>query len=83
MSVRLAGTARPTMLFEADADLLEHRQAIANMRMAKAILRLIERTFGPLNDADRQRVLEAKPTQLETWADRIIDAVTIKQIFKH
>jgi hypothetical protein len=52
-------------------------------RMAKAILRLIERKFGPLNEADQQRVLEADHTQLEIWADRIIDAVTIKQIFKH
>ncbi|RCK78694.1 MAG: putative transposase [Candidatus Ozemobacter sibiricus] len=52
-------------------------------RMAKAILRLIEQKFGPLNEADRRRILEASEEQLDTWADRILDAATLEQIFKH
>ncbi|RCK78693.1 MAG: putative transposase [Candidatus Ozemobacter sibiricus] len=52
-------------------------------RMAKAILRQIERKFGPLNEADRRRILEASEEQLDTWADRILDATTLKQILKH
>ncbi|RCK78696.1 MAG: putative transposase [Candidatus Ozemobacter sibiricus] len=52
-------------------------------RMAKAILRQIERKFGPLNEADRRRILKASEEQLDTWADRILDAATLKQIFEH
>ncbi len=51
--------------------------------MARALVRLLERKFGTLNDEDRRRVLEAKITDLDKWTDRIIDATTLKQIFKH
>lgn len=51
--------------------------------MARTLVRQIERKFGELNESDRQRVLGAKTTDLEKWADRIIDAATLREIFKH
>jgi hypothetical protein len=46
-------------------------------------LRLLERKFGPLRQPNRPWVLAAELDDLEGWADRIIDAATIKDIFTH
>ena len=52
-------------------------------RMAKLILRMLEKKFGPLNEPDKKRVLSAKETILQKWGEILISASTIEEIFKH
>ena len=48
---------------------------------AELLLRLLERRFGPLSDAARQRVVKADAETLLTWADRILDAKTLPEVW--
>ena len=41
----------------------------------------LNRKFGPLPDALRQRVQAATPTQLEAWSLNILDAQTVEEVF--
>jgi len=43
--------------------------------------RLLARRFGPLGDDIRHRLQSATPEQLETWADRMLDAPSLAQVF--
>ena len=49
---------------------------------AIAILtRHLTKRFGPLSDATRQRLDTATLDQLDTWADRILDADSLDAVF--
>ncbi|MDP1651587.1 MAG: DUF4351 domain-containing protein, partial [Rhodocyclaceae bacterium] len=43
--------------------------------------RLIARRFGPIADATRDRLKAATAEQLENWAERILDASTLAEVF--
>ena len=48
---------------------------------AKSLVRLLERRFGPLSDADRERIAEADLDQLDAWIDRVLDAKSLEVVF--
>ena len=43
--------------------------------------RLLERRFGPLDPAVTERLQKASATELERWADNILDASTLDEVF--
>lgn len=45
------------------------------------LLRLITRRFGPLDSSTRQRLQQATVQELECWADNILDAQTLDDVF--
>ena len=47
----------------------------------RVILRLITRRFGPVSQETRERLETATPTQLENWADNILEARTLEEVF--
>ena len=47
----------------------------------KLLIRQITRRFGPLPDEIRQRIEQANIDQIEEWADRILDARSLADIF--
>ena len=48
---------------------------------AHALLRQLERRFGPVSDAVRAQVSAADVADLDLWLDRVIDAATIDAVF--
>ena len=48
---------------------------------ALALLRLLERRFGPLSDTVRDRVSNAAVDTIGLWLDRVLDADTIGAVF--
>jgi len=48
---------------------------------ATALLRIIERTFGPPSDSVRERVLAADSDTLLQWLDRILVAESVDAVF--
>jgi len=44
--------------------------------------RLLTRRFGPLSEATRNLLKSANTDQLELWADNILDAKTLDDVFK-
>ena len=48
---------------------------------ARILLRQLERRFGPISDAARQRVSDADPRSRDRWLDRVLDAPTIEAVF--
>lgn len=49
---------------------------------AKVLLRLLERRFGPLPDWVQERVSGATLIQLEGWAERVLDAGCLEEVFQ-
>ena len=45
------------------------------------LVRLLERRFGALSDADRARIEGADLDQLDTWIDRVLDVKNLKAVF--
>ncbi|WP_068635555.1 DUF4351 domain-containing protein [Thauera butanivorans] len=45
------------------------------------LTRLLTRRFGPLDAATRERLQNATPAELEHWADNILDAQTLEDVF--
>ena len=43
--------------------------------------RMLTRRFGDLPEWAQQQLLKANPEQLEQWADRLLDAPTLKSVF--
>ena len=43
--------------------------------------RMLTRRFGDLPEWAQQRILTANSEQLEQWADRLLDAPTLKSVF--
>ena len=48
---------------------------------AKALLRLVEKRFGPISPALRERIMAADPASVEQWLDRVIDAPDLEAVF--
>ena len=48
---------------------------------AQALLRQLERRFGPLSDTVRDRVSNADLDTMGLWLDRVLDADTIGAVF--
>mgnify|MGYP005861388305 CR=1 FL=1 len=46
------------------------------------LIRLLNRRFGALCTETLTRLNEASQQQLETWADRILDARTLDEVFQ-
>jgi len=46
------------------------------------LLRQLHRRFGELPEATRQRLEQASTDELETWADRVLDAKTLAEVFR-
>ncbi|HAF54207.1 MAG TPA: cytosolic protein [Thauera sp.] len=49
--------------------------------LAQGLQRQLNRRFGPLSADIADRLEHATPEQLETWADRILDARTLDEVF--
>ncbi|SFY09192.1 Rpn family recombination-promoting nuclease/putative transposase [Azotobacter vinelandii] len=47
----------------------------------KLLARLIERRFGPLTPAHQQLLADANEAQLEAWADAVLTAQTLDELF--
>lgn len=56
-------------------------QGIA-MGEANALVRLLERRFGTLPRSLRSRISEASVEQLMEWADKALDARSVKEVFR-
>ncbi len=48
---------------------------------AQMLLRLLDRRFGPLSASVNERVGAASAVELERWADAILDARTLDEVF--
>jgi len=48
---------------------------------AKLLLRILPHRFGPLPDEISERVYRADPKTIETWADRVLDAESLEDVF--
>jgi flagellar biosynthesis/type III secretory pathway protein FliH len=48
---------------------------------SRVLERQLVKRFGPLTDATSQRLKTATTEQLERWADRILDAPTLSEVF--
>lgn len=48
---------------------------------AKALIRLLEKRFGPLAQDRREMILTAAPAQVELWFDRAIDSASLESVF--
>ena len=48
----------------------------------KLLERQIKRRFGPISEETRHRLQSADIEQLERWADNILDAQTLEEVFK-
>ncbi len=47
------------------------------------LLRQLTRRFGPLDTATEQRLQRATSDELERWADNILEAETLDEVFAH
>jgi predicted transposase/invertase (TIGR01784 family) len=48
---------------------------------ASLLTKLLTTKFGPLPDAERNRLASATITELETWAERVLFATSLDQVF--
>ena len=48
---------------------------------SKLLERLIVKRFGPVTEDTRTRLKTATADQLEIWADRMLDALTLTDVF--
>lgn len=48
---------------------------------AKSLLRMLPRRFGSLPDEISERVHNVDPNTMEMWADRVLDAKFLKEVF--
>ncbi|MFB8831256.1 DUF4351 domain-containing protein [Azotobacter sp. CWF10] len=48
---------------------------------AKLLARQIERRFGPLTPAHQQQLANADEAQLEAWADAVLTAQSVEELF--
>ena len=46
------------------------------------VSRLITKRFGPLSEAMKSRIIAASTQQLDQWADNILDAKTLEEVFQ-
>jgi Domain of unknown function (DUF4351) len=48
---------------------------------AELLLRLMTRRFGPMPDSYRQRVMDGSQEEHGAWADALLDAKTLDEVF--
>lgn len=48
---------------------------------AELLLRMLERKFGPLDEATRERIEAAEPEQLLDWGERFVTAARLAEVF--
>lgn len=48
---------------------------------AEMLVRLLTRKFGPLPDAAQTKITTASVQRLDEWADRLLTATTLDEIF--
>jgi hypothetical protein len=61
----------------------EGRQEGLQKGEAAILLRLIQLKFGPPDDAIRRRVESASAETSLSWAERILTATTLEELFRH
>jgi len=61
--------------------LMQGRQEGKQEGEATVLLRLLTRRFGPLGESMTQRIRCASPGELEQWADHILDARSLDEVF--
>jgi hypothetical protein len=49
---------------------------------ARALVRLLEKRFGPMPSDLRQRVFASGVTTIETWLDRALEAPELLRVFE-
>lgn len=59
-----------------------YQQAVCDGETA-VLLRLMERRFGPPSEATRKRIASADAETLLVWAERILDAKTLEDVWGH
>ena len=59
----------------------EGRQEGLRQGEAAVLMRLAERKFGPLSEANRRRIDEADSDTLLRWSERILSAQTLDEVF--
>jgi hypothetical protein len=45
------------------------------------LLRLIAKRFGPVGDDAQRQIMQANTEQLESWADKLLDASSLAEVF--
>jgi hypothetical protein len=48
---------------------------------AMALMRILERRFGPAPGTVRARIAAAAPGEILQWLDRVIDAASLEEVF--
>lgn len=64
-----------------EAALLKRKQEGMSEGGIRLLQRQLARRFGPLPEWARQRLQDATPEALETWADRVLDAQRLEDVF--
>ncbi len=59
----------------------EGRQEGVQKGELNVLLRQLTRRFGPLDDATQLRLQQASLEELERWADNILDAESLEEVF--
>lgn len=60
----------------------EGREEGFSQGQATLLERLLSRRFGPVSEATRTRLQTATPAQIETWAERLLDAPDSDVVFQ-
>jgi predicted transposase YdaD len=63
--------------------LLQGRQEGRQEGEVTLLERLLSKRFGPLEEATRSRLNNATLEQIESWAERVLDAKTLEDVFGH
>ena len=61
---------------------MQYVTSFERVAQAKLLIRQLMHRFGPLPDEVSQRLENANPNELENWADRILDAKTLAEVFR-
>jgi len=61
--------------------LAQSRQEGRQEGEATVLLRQLTRRFGPLGEVMTQRIRDASLSELEQWADNILDAHSLDEVF--
>jgi len=79
---RLIKNAAAEAAAQAVAEATAQAMAIGKLEGEAALLeRQLARRFGPITPSTRLRLDSATAAQLEAWADRILDARTLAEVF--
>ncbi len=54
----------------------------ARQGQQEMLARLLSRRFGALDAVTEERLRQATPTELGLWADRVLDATSLEEVFR-